>query len=482
MALPKRVAAVAGAAFLITACGGTAAPASPASAVPIQSSAAAQPASAAATQSSAPAKPALAAPASVSPAGSAAKPAGSAAAGPLKIGLLLPFTGPLSVSGRDNDDVISLYLQQTGGTLAGRQVELVKADDAAQADTGLTKIRQLVESDKVALVMGLQSSQVCYATSGYIRDAKIPAMATADCAAQDLTINPKYASPYLVRTVGTIAHITDPSADWTIKAGFKKAILMTSDFVAGVQFGDLYASAYVARGGEIVQEIHPPLGTQDFGPYLSALNQQADVLVLFEPGTDGLRLSQQYAQYVGTSRKLQIFDMAGQMSNGKQRKDLGAVANGLVASSAYMEAYDFPVNQQFVKLWYGKFPNVPPSQENGYGWSGMQFLEAALKQVNGDESDNDAYLTARNSPQLDSVRGPLKLDEHGDTVMNMFVYQYELKGSELSQKPLQVYTSLSQFWDRTKEQVEKFPLGQMKGKWVGMTKDKLGDVISLSKS
>ena len=331
------------------------------------------------------------------------------------------------------------------------------------------------------MVVGLQSSQVCYAVSGYIRDSKVPAIASADCAAQDLTINPKYASPYLVRTVGTIAQITDPSADWVLKNGFKKAILMTSDFVAGIQFGDLFASAYVARGSEIVQEIHPPLGSQDFGPYLSSLNQNADVLVLFEPGTDGLRLSQQYPTYVAANRKLQIFDMAGQMSNGRQRNDLGATGNGLVASSDYMEAFDTPVNQSFVKLWYSKHPNQPLSQENGYGWSGMQFLEAALKQVNGDVSDKDAFLKALHSTQIESVRGPLKLDEYHDTLQNLFVYQYEQKGNQLSQKPLQTYPT-NQFWDRTKEQVEKFQLGQNKGKWVGMTKDKLGDVITLPKS
>ncbi|HLQ31074.1 MAG TPA: ABC transporter substrate-binding protein [Chloroflexota bacterium] len=466
-------------ALVLAACGGTAsAPAAPSS--PPPASAAANP-STAALAASASVKPAASAAVPVS-ASAVAKPAASAAAGaPLKIGILLPFTGPLSVAGKDNQDVITLYLENNNGQLAGRKVELVNADDAADGQVGLTKIRQLVESDKVSLVMGLQSSQVCYAVSGYIRDSKTPAMATADCAAQDLTINPKYASPYLVRTVGTIAQITDPSADWVFKNGFKKAILMTSDFVAGVQFGDLFASAYVARGGTIVQEIHPPLGTQDFGPYLSSLNQEADVLVLFEPGTDGLRLSQQYPTYVPANRKLQIFDMAGQMSNGRQRNDLGATGVGLVASSDYMEAFDTPVNQSFVKLWYSKHPNQPMSQENGYGWSGMQFLEAALKQVNGDISDKDAFLKALHSTQIESVRGPLKLDEFHDTIQNLFIYQYERKGDQLSQKPLQTYPT-NQFWDRTKEQVEKFPLGQMKGKWVGMTKDKLGDVITLLKS
>ena len=44
------------------------------------------------------------------------------------------------------------------------------------------------------------------------------------------------------------------------------------------------------------------------------------------------------------------------------------------------------------------------------------------------------------------------------------------------------YKGVSAFWDRTEDQLKSFPYGQMKGKWVGMTKDKVGDVITLPRS
>jgi len=472
-------------AMLLAACGG---------ASPTQSAAPSSPVSASApvSKSSVPASSAAAASPALSPAGSgsaAAKPAASAGAGasaaaagtPLKLGLLLPLTGPLSLNGKDNQDTINLYLEQTGGQLAGRKIELVTADDAADGTVGLTKTRQLVESDKVSVLMGLQSTQVCYAIAGYIRDNKIPSMATADCAPQDLTINPKYASPYLIRTVGTIGQLTDPAADWAYKAGYRKAIMMMSDFVAGIQFGDLFASAFVARGGSIVQELYPPLGTNDMGPYLSQLNRDADIFVTFEGGTDGQRLAQQYNNYVGSDRKLQILDLASQMSNGPKRNDLGATAVGMVVNSNYMEVFDSPTNQAFLKVWYAKYPNKPPSQENAWGWIGMQFLDTALKQVNGDVSDTQKFLNALYAAQPETPKGVVKLDQYHDTVANIFIYQFEKSGNSLIEKPIQTY-NIGQFWDRTLEQTMKFPFGQMKGKWVGMTKDKLGDVITLPKS
>jgi branched-chain amino acid transport system substrate-binding protein len=458
----------------LAACGGTATVSTspPPASTAGSAGAASKPAASAAASASA--KPAASAAASASTAGSAAANA------TLKIGELLPFTGPLSQAGIDNDQVFNLYLEQTGGTLGGRKVELVKADDQASADVALTKTRQLVESDKVSLILGGQATPVCYAIAPYARDQKIPFIATADCAAQDLTTNPKYASPYLVRTIPTILQVTDPAADWTYKAGFKKAILMTADFAPGIQFSDLFASAYIYRGGTIVQEIHPPLGTADMGPYLSQLTQDADVLVTFEPGADGVKMAQQFNNYVG-NRKLQIIDMASQITNDGNRPQLGSTINGIVVVSSYMEALNTPANQNFLKLYTAKYPNRPPSQEHAFGWPGMQFLDAALKQVNGDMSDTQKFLTALYATTVDSPRGSLKLDEHHDEIGDTFVFQFEPGTNGPTEKPLQTYSQISQFWDRSPEQLNSFPLGQDKGKWVGMTKDKLGDVIRLPK-
>ena len=373
--------------LVLSACGGAAAPASSSAPAPA-SSAAAKPA----TSAGASAKPAASAVAKpAASASAAAKPGASGA--PLKIGMLLPFTGPLAQAGIDNENSFNLYLDQTGGTLGGRKVELDKADDQAEGGVAVTKARQLIENDKAFMLMGLQATPVCYAISGYIRDQKVPAMAVADCAAQDLTTNPKYASPYLVRTVPALLDSTDPSADWIYKNGFRKAIIMTSDFAPGIQFSDLFSSAFIARGGTIVQELHPPLGTSDMGPYLSQLSQDADVLVMFEAGADGVKVAQQYNNYVG-NRKLQLFDMASQITNDGNRPQLGSTINGMVVQSAYMEALDTPANQAFLKAYNAKYASKPPSQENAFGWSGIQFLDAALKKVNGDPSDTQKFLDA----------------------------------------------------------------------------------------
>lgn len=159
-------------ASLLAACGEGAAPA----ASPAASSAPVKPAaSSAAAASSAPAKPAASASAkpAASAAGSAAASAKPAAAGngPIRIGLDESLTGSFATIGKDHQDGFMLYLESIGNTIAGRKVEVVVADDGGRPDQGLTKAKQLVESDKVHLITGVHISPICNALVGYAKEA-----------------------------------------------------------------------------------------------------------------------------------------------------------------------------------------------------------------------------------------------------------------------------------------------------------------------
>jgi branched-chain amino acid transport system substrate-binding protein len=79
--------------------------------------------------------------------------AGSAGAQgpPVKIGLLLPYTGVLSAQGTDTTNGFELYLKRVGSKAGGREIRALKKDDEAKPDVGLTKIKKLVERDIVLL-------------------------------------------------------------------------------------------------------------------------------------------------------------------------------------------------------------------------------------------------------------------------------------------------------------------------------------------
>jgi branched-chain amino acid transport system substrate-binding protein len=451
---------LAAAAALLAGCGGAAAPASSAA-----SAASKPPPSVPAASASA--KPASAASASAS-SSAAAKPAASGQ--PIKIGVLLPLTGPLSPISKDEQDGFNEYLRSINNSVAGRPIQVIYSDAEGKPDVGLAKAKQLVENDKVSLLAGVVSTPVCYALAPYVKSVQIPLAITADCGAQGLTTDPKFASPYLSRFTETNNQQFSPPADWAYKQGYRKAIVMTSDFGAGIEISDAFSSIFLERGGTLVQEIHPALGTNDFGPFLAQLDKSADVLALFLPGTDGLHFGQQYANYIN-KQKLPMIDMGGPITDSPNYSQLGDGVLGFAAADYnWSAALDNPLNQAFVKAWQQSHNGVIPPTRVATSYANAQVIVGALQKVNGNVEQKQQFLDAIDATDLQTIKGPVKLDKYHDIVQNMYIYQTVKNGSSYGQKLLATYDATDQFWGRTEQQSLHFPYGKLKGKWVGMTK------------
>jgi branched-chain amino acid transport system substrate-binding protein len=386
------------------------------------------------------------------------------------MGVLLPLTGPLSPTAKDGQTGFNEYLSSINNTVAGRPIQVIYSDSEGKPDVALAKAKQLVENDKVSLLAGVTATPECYALAPYVKQVQIPLAITADCGAQNLTTDPKFASPYLSRFTETNNQQFSPPADWAYKQGYRKAIVMTSDFGAGIEISDAFSSLFLERGGTIVQEIHPALGTNDFGPFLAQLNKDADVLALFLPGTDGLHFGQQYSNYIDKS-KLPMIDMGGPITDSPNFGPLGDSVLGFAAAVYnWSAAADNPLNQAFVKAWQQGHDGVIPPTRVATSYANAQIIVGALQKINGNVENKQQFLDAIDATDQPTVKGPVKLDKYHDIVQNMYVYQVVKQGSQYAHKLLATYDATDQFWGRTPEQSMHFPYGQLKGKWVGMTK------------
>src|SRR5207344_1307361 len=73
---------------------------------------------------------------------------------PLKIGLILPYTGQFTDASAQMDDAIKLYIKQHGDTVAGRKIELIRRDDAGSPDVAKRMARELTVNDNVDILAG----------------------------------------------------------------------------------------------------------------------------------------------------------------------------------------------------------------------------------------------------------------------------------------------------------------------------------------
>src|SRR6058998_116796 len=107
-------------------------------------------------------------------------PRSAFAADPVKIGLILPMTGPFASTGRQSEAAVRLYMQKNGDTVAGRKVELIVKDDTGLAPETTKRIAQeLVVQDKVGVLAGFGLTPLALAAAPVATEAKVPMIVMA---------------------------------------------------------------------------------------------------------------------------------------------------------------------------------------------------------------------------------------------------------------------------------------------------------------
>jgi branched-chain amino acid transport system substrate-binding protein len=193
---------------------------------------------------------------------------------PIKVGLLLPYTGVIAINGQETSKGVEFYFTKIGNKAGGREIVLIKEDDEAKPDVGLTKARKLVERDRVDVLIGPVHSGVALAIRDYVHGQGIPLIVPV-AFTRDLTA-PARASPWLFRVVETSDQGNFPMGIWVFKkTPHRKIVVMASDFVAGRHSAEAFIAGFKGAGGEIVKEIYAPLNTAASRPTRSTRGSPA---------------------------------------------------------------------------------------------------------------------------------------------------------------------------------------------------------------
>ena len=149
------------------------------------------------------------------------------AANVVRVGMVMPLTGTLAAAGRQVVDGARLYMNQHGDAVAGKRIELLVKDDTSSFDTGKRLIQEAILNDKADIIAGGTTGDLL-ASAPVITESKVPTviMLSSTSTAIDK-------SPYFVRTSCTLAQSSAIIADWAIKNGIKRVVVLTSDFAPG---------------------------------------------------------------------------------------------------------------------------------------------------------------------------------------------------------------------------------------------------------
>jgi branched-chain amino acid transport system substrate-binding protein len=374
--------------------------------------------------------------------------------GPVKIGFVVPLSGPLAANGKDTVNGLQMFLDEHGSRLGGREVKLILEDDEGKPATGLTKARSLVESQGVHLLIGSISAAVGYALSPYIEARKIPSLYPI-VAADDLTQRKR--NPYIVRTGWTSSQPSHPFGKWVYdNLKYKKIAVIGYDFAYGWEVVAGFQRTYEEAGGQVVQKLWPPLGNADFAPYITQLRRDADAVFAIFSGADALRFTKQFAD-AGLKDKLPIV-AGGTVTDEHVLRSMGDEVLGIVSALHYSAALQTPANKKFASAYEGKFKQIPSYYSEGAYVAGSA-LKAALEATGGDIENVDRFLTALRQVDLaDAPRGPIKLDDFGNPVQNVYVRKVEKVNGRLQNTVIHTFPGVSQFWTYKPEEFLKAPV------------------------
>jgi branched-chain amino acid transport system substrate-binding protein len=362
--------------------------------------------------------------------------------GPIKIGFLVPQTGPLAANGKDMINGFELFFEEQKYRLAGREVKLIIEDDEGKPATGLTKARGLVEGQGVQLLTGPLSAAVGYAVAPYIDGKKIPAIFPI-VSADDLTQRKR--SAYIVRTGWTSSQPSHPFGKWVYdNLGYRKIAMIGYDFAFGWEVAAGFQRTFEEAGGKVVQKLWPPLGNADFAPYLSQLKRDVDAIYAVFSGADALRFAKQFAE-AGLKERLPLIG-GGTFTDEHVLRTMGDEVLGVVTALHYSAALTTPANKKFAAAYEAKYKQIPSYYSEGTYVAGVA-LKAALEATGGDIENVDKFLGALRRVDLsDAPRGPLRFDDFGNPVQNVYVRKVERVNGRLQNSVIHTFPNVSQFW------------------------------------
>jgi branched-chain amino acid transport system substrate-binding protein len=383
-----------------------------------------------------------------------AAPPGWAQKGPIKVGLLVPLTGPLSANGKDMVNGLELFLEEHRSRLAGREIRLIVEDDEGKPATGLTKVRGLVEGQGVHVVIGPLSAAVGYAVAPYIDGKKVPAIYPI-VSAEDITQRKR--SPYIVRVGWSSAQPSHPFGRWVYdNLKYRRIAMIGYDFAFGWEVAAGFHRTFEEAGGQVVQKLWPPLNTPDFAPYLAQLRRDVDAIYAVFSGADALRFAKQYAE-AGLKERLPLIG-GGTFTDEHVLRSMGDEALGIVTALHYSAALATPANRRFVAAYEAKYRQVPSYYSEGTYVAGVA-LKGALEATGGEIENAEKFLAAmRRLEFADAPRGPFRLDEYGNPVQNIYVRRVERVDGRLQNTVIHTFPNVSQFWTYRPEEFLKNPV------------------------
>jgi branched-chain amino acid transport system substrate-binding protein len=349
----------------------------------------------------------------------------------VKIGVLADMSSLYADLGGPGAVVaVQMAVDDFGGSVLGKKIEVVSADHQNKPDVGASIARQWFDEQGVSMITDLTTSSVALAVQEVARDKKKVTLVVS-AASSDLT--GKACSPTSVHWVYDTTALANGTGAAVVKAGGDTWFFITADYAFGHSLQKDTAAVVEANGGKVLGSVNVPLNTADFSSFLlQAQASKAKVIGLANAGGDTINSIKQAAEFgiVAGGQKL-----AGLLIFLSDVHSLGLqTAQGLqLTESFYWDQDD--QTRAWSKKFFDKTSKEPTMAQAGDYSATMNYLEAV--KAAGTLDSAAVMKQLKSKPINDFVIRNGHIQEDGSLVHDM--YLYEVKKPSESKGPWDLY-------------------------------------------
>jgi branched-chain amino acid transport system substrate-binding protein len=330
----------------------------------------------------------------------------------LKIGVIVTSSGPAAALGQQVRDGFALAIKDLGGKMAGRDVEVVGADDELKPDVAVSKVKGLLERDKVDFVVGPIFSNILLAIHKPVTDSGTFLISPN---AGPSSYAGKNCSPFFYVTSYQNDQVHEVLGKVAQERGYKRVYVIVPNYQAGKDSAAGFKHDYT---GEIVAETYVPLGTLDFQVELSKIaSLKPDAVFTFMPGGMGVSLVKQYKQ-AGLADQIPVLSAFTVDESTLPAQQDAAV--GMFGGADWAPNLDNPQNKKFVASYEAAYNSVPGTYAM-QAYDTALLIDSAVKAVKGDLTNKEAVAAALKKADFTSLRGGFKFNTNGYPIQNFYL-------------------------------------------------------------
>lgn len=355
----------------------------------------------------------------------------------LRVGVIGNQSGVFAVFGETMVKGAQMAVDEAGGKAGDFNIELFTADDEGNPELAITRLRTMETRDNVDVIVGPVSGNIGMVAVEWASTSGVPVV-VAYSAPEDITM--RHATKSVVRAGWTGAQPMFALGEYAAKQGWKTIVMVGQDYAFPHNQLGGFLKTFCRSGGEKVEKIWHPLGTDDFSSILATL-PEGDAILYNGAGSDGVSFFRQLEEF-GLRDEKPLLGGSNFFAIGA----LPAMGEGTVGGISALQWADELDRKEFRQFSaaYSERYGEPPMATSEHGYVAMKMVIDAVRRA-GTKDRETLIEELRKTDMPDAPRGPFHLDNWGNPVQNIYITEVRNVNGKLINAAIDTIENVSQF-------------------------------------